>query len=137
MAYMINGVSVDLPAPDLTGVDAGPPDLLEPDLLSDDEPFAAQRAACAYKAGATAASTLGPSLAGATIPIDTFVILVKENRSFDHYFSSLPAYSQTDVDVASAGKVNKSIAMTHAAAARHLPMFGAVRRSICCDIPKP
>jgi phospholipase C len=37
---------------------------------------------------------------GDAIPIDHFVIVMQENRSFDHYLSNLPAYGQPDVDVA-------------------------------------
>jgi phospholipase C len=73
---------------------------------NDDLPFAAMRAACAFSAGATPASTFGPSVIGAAMPIDTFVIIAQENRSFDHYFSQLPAYGQPDVDVASPNATN-------------------------------
>jgi phospholipase C len=52
---------------------------------NDDAPFVAQRLACAFKAGALPADTFGPSIAMAKIPIDTFVLVVQENRSFDHY----------------------------------------------------
>ena len=107
VAMVDAGPSFDLhlsdlaPAVDIASLDQWQPDLPAPDLLSDDEPFATQRAACAFKAGATTAETFGPSIANTAIPIDTFVILVKENRSFDHYYSSLPAYGQPDVDAAS------------------------------------
>ena len=69
-------------------------------MIDDDAPFAEKRAACAFKAGAKTDETFGPSIAQAQIPIDTFVLVVQENRSFDHYLSALPAYGQPDVDVA-------------------------------------
>lgn len=74
--------------------------------FADDAPFAARRAACAFSAGARASETFGPSIAGASLPIDTFVVLIKENRSFDHYFSQLRAYGQPAADVAPADAEN-------------------------------
>jgi phospholipase C len=86
-------------AGDAAGPDAPPPDT---GVGDDDAPFAAMRHACAFAAGAAPQSTFGPSIATVTIPIDTFIIVVQENRSFDHYFSRLPDSGQSDVDVASA-----------------------------------
>jgi phospholipase C len=37
---------------------------------------------------------------GDAIPIDHFVIIMQENRSFDHYFQALPESGQPDVEVA-------------------------------------
>ena len=68
--------------------------------VDDDAPFAMQRAGCAYDAGSLAKDTFGPTIAARSIPIDTFVLVVHENRSFDHYLSQLPKVGQTDVDVA-------------------------------------
>ncbi len=66
-----------------------------------DEEAAAKRAACAYGAGALPAETQGASHPnGAEIPIDHIIILMQENRSFDHYFQKLPEYGQPDVEVA-------------------------------------
>jgi phospholipase C len=50
----------------------------------------AQRLACAFKAGALPSETLA-TLAprGEQIPIEHIVLLMQENRSFDHYFSAL------------------------------------------------
>ncbi len=60
-----------------------------------------QRLACAYKAGSLPAETQGASYpSGSAIPVNHIVVVMMENRSFDHYFSQLPAYGQTDVDVA-------------------------------------
>src|SRR5262245_47440312 len=64
---------------------------------------AQRRAACAYRAGALPAETQGESHPnGADIPIDHILIVMQENRSFDHYFQTLPAYGQADVEIAPA-----------------------------------
>ncbi|MEZ4445886.1 MAG: alkaline phosphatase family protein [Polyangiaceae bacterium] len=68
-----------------------------------DEEAAAARASCGYRAGALAAETQGASFPmGDDIPIDHMVVVMMENRSFDHYFQKLPEYGQPDVDVAPA-----------------------------------
>jgi phospholipase C len=68
---------------------------------------AMQRAACGYKPGSLPAETLGASFpTGAAIPIDHILIVMMENRSFDHYFWKLPQNGQTDVEVAPAGYTN-------------------------------
>ncbi|HVY48011.1 MAG TPA: alkaline phosphatase family protein [Minicystis sp.] len=74
--------------------------------VDDDAPFAAERAACHFAKGAMPSDTFGPSIANANIPIDTFVLVVQENRSFDHYFSKLPDDGQPDVDVAAPDATN-------------------------------
>jgi len=57
--------------------------------------------ACPYGPGALPAQTLpADALQGDAIPIDHFVIVMQENRSFDHYFANLKSYGQPDVDVA-------------------------------------
>ena len=62
---------------------------------------AAKRATCAFRAGATPRETLDATdPIGRNIPIDHFVVVLQENRSFDHYFQKLPAFGQPDVDVA-------------------------------------
>ena len=43
---------------------------------------------------------------GQRIPIDHFVIVMQENRSFDHYFQGLPKFGVTSADVAPAGYHN-------------------------------
>ncbi|MBK9258958.1 MAG: alkaline phosphatase family protein [Polyangiaceae bacterium] len=59
------------------------------------------RAACTYTAGALPAETQGESRPyGKEIPIDHIVVVMMENRSFDHYFQKLPEYGQPDADVA-------------------------------------
>lgn len=59
------------------------------------------RLACDYAAGALPAETQGDSRPyGNEIPVDNIVVLMMENRSFDHYFQKLPEAGQPDVDVA-------------------------------------
>jgi phospholipase C len=54
------------------------------------DPFAADRAACTFDAGARAEQTLGvaPDITPA-IPIRHVIVMMKENRSFDHIFGGL------------------------------------------------
>jgi len=53
--------------------------------------YADERAACTFERGALPVETLGTSVPlGDQIPIDHFVILMQENRSFDHYFGTMP-----------------------------------------------
>jgi phospholipase C len=74
----------------------------EADLPPDDATAAAGRAACQYVRGAMPRGTLGTSAPlGAQIPIDTIVVLMLENRSFDHYFSHLNRYAKRN-DIESA-----------------------------------
>jgi phospholipase C len=83
------------PAPDLGAADSAP-DLTPPapDLAPScpsapaPDPLAAQRASCSFAAGALPAATLGP--VGA-LPIRHIVVVMKENRSFDHLFGGLAA----------------------------------------------
>ncbi len=57
------------------------------------------RAACEFGAGALPETTLGSAIPrGDEIPIDHFVLLMQENRSFDHYLGRLPAAGHPDVD---------------------------------------
>jgi phospholipase C len=71
------------------------------------------RTACGYDAGSLSIETQGASAPdGANIPIDTIVIVMMENRSFDHYFQDLPngpGWSPGDVDVAPSGASNPGI----------------------------
>jgi phospholipase C len=60
-----------------------------------------QRAVCGYMAGSLPAETQGASHpSGKDIPIDHILVLMQENRSFDHYFQTLPQNGQPDVEVA-------------------------------------
>src|SRR5213083_368761 len=60
-----------------------------------------RREACEFKKGDLPEKTLSPGdPLGQRIPIDHFVIVMQENRSFDHYFQQLPKFGQPDADVA-------------------------------------
>ena len=49
-----------------------------------------QRAACAYQSGMSASATIGKEMpTGDDIPIDHIILIMQENRSFDHYYSEL------------------------------------------------
>lgn len=85
----------------------GPPEWNRDVTPPDDADAEAARAACAYEAGALPAETQGASHpSGKAIPIDHIVVLMMENRSFDHYFQKLPEYGQPDVEVAPATFTN-------------------------------
>jgi phospholipase C len=57
---------------------------------------ATARATCGYRPGALASTTLDPGMPfGDQIPIDHIVLVMNENRSFDHYYSSLTVPGQT------------------------------------------
>ena len=59
-----------------------------------------RREACEFKKGARPEQTLDAEQPiGQRIPIDHFVIVMQENRSFDHYFQELPKFGQPDADV--------------------------------------
>src|SRR4051812_30632993 len=63
-----------------------------------------RREACEFKKGAMPEQTLdAEEPIGQRIPIDHFVIVMQENRSFDHYFHDLPKFGQPDVDVTPKG----------------------------------
>lgn len=93
-------------------VDAGPSDTVAEST----------RAKCGFDVGSLAADTQGASAPnGETIPIETIVILMMENRSFDHYFQDLPnqpgwsrgnggpTAPSNSVDVAPAGVANSDL----------------------------
>ncbi len=62
---------------------------------------AERREACFYRAGARVRDTLDAAdPTGDKIPIEHFVLVMQESRSFDQYFQALPQFGQPDVDVA-------------------------------------
>jgi len=71
---------------------------------------AAARAACKFARGALPDETLGAGIpTGKDIPIETIVVLMQENRSFDHYFGRFGKYAgRTDVEVPPEGASNPS-----------------------------
>ncbi|HTJ46511.1 MAG TPA: alkaline phosphatase family protein, partial [Kofleriaceae bacterium] len=77
---------------------SSPPPRTDPESV-----LAPQRDACTFKAGATAAQTIGKELPiGDDIPIDHVIVIMQENRSFDNYFGRLVAsgaYAPGEVDV--------------------------------------
>jgi phospholipase C len=92
------GGGTPLPGPDAWNREVTPPSDAEAD---------AKRTACAYERGALPAETQGKSRPnGDQIPIDHIVLVMMENRSFDHYFQMLPKRGQPDVDVAPEGFSN-------------------------------
>src|SRR5438067_10508209 len=76
--------------PDDAGVDVLTP---PPITRSQSEgELAPQRNACAFKAGAWPAETIGTDYpVGSDIPINHVIVIVQENRSFDHYLARLVA----------------------------------------------
>lgn len=69
---------------------------------------AARREACEFKKGDYPQQTLeADDPLGQHIPIDHFVIVMQENRSFDHYFHDLPRYGQPAAEVAAADTTNE------------------------------
>jgi phospholipase C len=75
-----------------------------------DAEASSKRASCGYASGALPAETLGASRpVGASIPIDTIVIVMQENRSFDHYYSQLRANGHPDAEVAPSTFTNPNI----------------------------
>jgi len=84
------------PFPDFAGIDCG----------GDYDVHEGDRAAptCMFGAGDNTISSVGPCIPHGTDlagKIDHIVVVMQENRSFDHYFSHLPQYGVTDVNVAS------------------------------------
>jgi phospholipase C len=81
-----------------------------PDAIADTapiDPLAAKRAACTFGLGAKVAETLGFAAADrAKVPISHVIVVMKENRSFDHYFGKLPAEGRTDVEGIPSGYTN-------------------------------
>jgi phospholipase C len=86
----------------------------------------ARRGACAFGAGARVADTLGITReVRAHIPVDHVVILMQENRSFDHYLGAMRgevdgvprAYTNPDLD----GRATRPVALNSTCAAPEPP----------------
>src|SRR5262249_10590679 len=92
------------------GADAGDEDMRPPTppewdravTRPDDKTASDGRAACTFARGAMPAETLGKSTpVDADIPIETVIVLMMENRSFDSYFGHLNKYAgRTDIESA-------------------------------------
>lgn len=79
----------------------GPPEWNRDVVPPSDMEAQTERDACGYTAGLLPAETQGESHPyGSDIPVDHIVVMMMENRSFDHYFQKLPEYGQPDVEVA-------------------------------------
>ncbi len=60
---------------------------------------ATQRKACMFKAGALVSESLGlPAAERQKIPLKHIIVVMKENRSFDHYFGQLSKHGQPDAE---------------------------------------
>src|SRR5512143_379455 len=55
-----------------------------------EDAHAPERSACSFAAGALPKSTLGCSMIGKRLPFEHVILIMQENRSFDHYFQTLP-----------------------------------------------
>lgn len=89
-----DGAMTDSIAPD-TGADSGVNQRPAYDVHEVD------RTGCMFGPGDSTVATIGPNVPhGNALPFKHVVFLMMENRSFDHYYSNLPAYGVTDVDVA-------------------------------------
>ena len=76
------------------------PDVEAGAVRPDDATAEGMRGRCGYARGALAKDTLGASAPiGKDIPVDTIVVVIQENRSFDHYFAHLAKYAgRSDID---------------------------------------
>jgi phospholipase C len=77
--------------------------------------LAAERQACAFGAGAWPAETIGKEYPiGADIPINHVIVIMQENRSFDHYVGRLAAEGYYKLGDFSAGAAGSGDAATSA-----------------------
>lgn len=109
--------STSNPATD-AGADAGepdsdtrpptPPEWDRPVTRPDDARAQADRAACKFGPGALPGETLGKSTPiEKELPVETIVVLMLENHSFDNYFAKLGAFTKrSDIEVAPPGASN-------------------------------
>ena len=73
-----------------------------------------QRLACAFAAGAMPKDTLGEDVRlGDKMPIDHIVLLMQENRSFDHYFSRLEGVRTVGDDLQLTGTDGQPLQRAH------------------------
>jgi phospholipase C len=90
------------PAVDLGSVDLAPQHVPHCPSDPDVDPLAAARLSCSFVAGAMPADTVGKT---APLPLDHVLIMMKENRSFDHLFGGIGAM-QPDAEIFPAGFTN-------------------------------
>src|SRR5262245_9323712 len=85
-------------------VDNPPPECSKPVTPPPDAEAITKRGACGYQKGALPAETQGVSRPmGKDIPVETIIVMMMENRSFDHCFQGAVKAGLTDVEVAPAG----------------------------------
>jgi len=86
------------PAPGTdAGVDAGSP--VSCPSAPPDDPLRSQRESCTFASGSKATDTLGLTAdAQKALPIKHVIVLMKENRSFDHIFGQLSKSGQPDAE---------------------------------------
>jgi phospholipase C len=91
----------------VTGDDLAPPAALDGGDAPDAGPtLDEQRASCAFGPGAKVVDTLGFGAADrATLPIDHVIVIMQENRSFDHYLGRMTQFGHP-VDGIPAGYTN-------------------------------
>jgi phospholipase C len=82
---------------------------------------ASARASCGFARGAAPGDTIACPPNGSQIPIEHIIILMQENRSFDHYLGHLPGNGQDDVDVADPAASNPAPSIEGGAAAAAVP----------------
>lgn len=76
----------------------------------EDAVASAGREACQFAAGSLPLETHGDQAPdGSTIPIEHIIVIMQENRSFDHYWQMLPERGQPEADVAPADFSNPDI----------------------------
>ncbi len=76
---------------------------------------AASRAGCAFDRGAQPWETLGDEVPiGEDIPIDHFILLMQENRSFDHYFGMMPGVDGLPAGASNPDENGDPVAAFHA-----------------------
>ena len=106
VAAGIAGCSTEDPSPAAPAEpDPRPPTPAEwdrPVTRPDEAAAAASRDACKFARGALPDETLGAGVpTGKDMPIETIVVLMQENRSFDHYYGHFGKYAgRTDVESA-------------------------------------
>jgi phospholipase C len=96
------------------------------------DPKQSARDACTFMAGALPADTLGISAAvQQAIPIKHIIVLMKENRSFDHLFGQLSMQGQPDAEPAPASFSNPDTNGLAVARYHEVGVTGAAVRT--CD----
>lgn len=98
------------------GPDTRPPEvMIPPDAVRVTEAEAeAGRASCAYARGAMPWETVGEEQAiGAEMPIDHIIMLMQENRSFDHYFGTMPGVEGFPSDYTNPDSTGAPVAPFH------------------------